>query len=157
MLISAVLGSAALTACGQLACPAVGSISTVTLHVTPQRAADLATLTTEFCQDGACRSVALSPAELTTAIPGYVPPPTPPTAPRALPRRQADGSLDITIEIPINDHALDVTTNGSDSQGGPLGTSHLQLRPVTTYPYGRECGGPTAASATLDPGGLRAG
>lgn len=131
--MSAILGSAALTGCGPTACPAVGYISTVKLRVTPQRAQSLATLGVELCQDGTCRSVALGPSELTTATPGYVPPPTPPSAPRAIPLRQADGSLDITVEVPINDHPLDLTATGTDAQGHSIGTSHVQLtRPLRT-------------------------
>lgn len=142
-----------LVACGSVACPAVGNISTVRLHITPERARSLSTLGMEFCQDGSCRSASLNGKALATATPGYV-------SPRpvlAIPLRQADGGVEVAIEIAINDHPLDVMTTGTDTQGWSIGTTHALLHPVSTYPDGKQCGGPTTTSATLDPLGLQAG
>ncbi|WP_136611038.1 hypothetical protein [Sinomonas albida] len=127
----------------------------VTLHITPERAATLAKLDIELCQDGACHSLAVDATAPLT--PGPVPLPTPPGAPRAEPLRAADGSIDVRIEIGVNDDPLDVTTSGTNTSGWSIGTSHARLNPTTTYPDGRGCGGPTNAVATLDRLGLRAG
>lgn len=140
---------------GPSACPAVGYISTVTLHITPQRAATLAKLDIEMCQDGTCHSLSIDATAPLT--PGPVPLPTPPGAPGAVPVRAADGSIDVRIEISINDDPLDLTTSGTNTSGWSIGTSHTMLNPATTYPNGRGCGGPTTAVATLDGRGLRAG
>ncbi|WP_430297278.1 hypothetical protein [Sinomonas sp. B1-1] len=155
MVLGTAVAGAGLTGCGPTACPAVGYVSTVTLRVTPERAESLRALSVELCQDGACRSVALDGA-LTGTSPDSLPPATP-GALRARSLRTADGSTEVAIEAAINDHPLDVTANGTDAGGLPIGTSSVRLTPKTTYPYGRDCGGPTTASATLDPQGLRAG
>ncbi|WP_208711256.1 hypothetical protein [Sinomonas sp. R1AF57] len=156
MALGTALAGAGLTACGPTACPAVGYVSTVTLRVTPDRAQSLGALSVELCQDGACRSAALDSAALTGTSPGSLPPATP-GALRARSLRTADGIIEVAIEAAINDHPLDVTANGTDAGGLPIGTSSVRLTPKTTYPYGRDCGGPTTASATLDAQGLRAG
>lgn len=159
--IRAVLGVLALaapliTSCsGAVACPAVGHISGVTLHVTRERAANLATLGIELCQDGTCRSISVDPKATVTA--GAIPLPTPSDALRAVPTRMADGSIDYLIEADITEHPLDLTTSGTDTSGWSIGRSHAVLTPTPAYDHGRECGGPTTARATLEPLGLRAG
>lgn len=140
---------------GPNACPAEGYISAVSLHVTPERAMNLARLSIEFCQDGACHSFSIDPSEPLT--PGPVPLPTPPGSPRAVPVRAADGSIDVRIEASINDDQIILTTSGTDAAGWSIGTSQAKLTPVTTYPHGPSCGGPTIAKATLDRLGLQAG
>ncbi|MCZ9880209.1 hypothetical protein [Arthrobacter sp. B2a2-09] len=136
-------------------CRAVGYGSSVTLHITPERAATLATLGIEMCQDGTCHSFSIN--ALTPLTPGPIPLPTSPGAPQAVPLRMADGSIDIRIEAGINDDPLDLTTSGTNTSGWSIGMSHARLKPTTTYPEGRDCGGPTTAVATLDGLGLRAG
>ncbi|WP_422933478.1 hypothetical protein [Sinomonas sp. P47F7] len=133
----------------------MGYISEVALHVTTERAATLAKLGIEFCQDGACHSFSIDAAAPLT--PGPIPLPTPSGAPRAVPLRAADGSIDIRIEAAINSDLIDLTTSGTDASGLPLDTGHVRLTPVTTYPDGPSCGGPTTAKATFDQLGLRAG
>ncbi|WP_284980741.1 hypothetical protein [Arthrobacter sp. efr-133-TYG-118] len=150
------VGAPLFLSCGSPSvCPAVGYGSLVTLHVTAERAATLATLGIEMCQDGTCHSFSIN--ALTPLTPGPIPLPTPPGAPRAVPLRMADGSIDVRIEASINDHPLDLTTSGTNTSGSSIGMSHARLKPTTTYPDGRDCGGPTTAVATLDARGLRAG
>lgn len=127
----------------------------MTLHITPERAATLAKLSIELCQDGTCHSFSLD--ALAPLTPGPIPLPTSPGAPRAVPERMANGSIDVRIEANINEDPLDLTTSGTNTSGWSIGTNHTTLRPTTTYPDGRDCGGPTTAVATLDPLGLRAG
>lgn len=150
------LAAPLITSCsGAVACPAVGHISGVTLHITRERAANLATLGIELCQDGTCRSTSIDPKATVTA--GAIPLPSQSSALRVIPTRMADGSIDYLIEADITEHPLDLTTSGSDTAGWSIGRSHAVLTPTTAYDYGRECGGPTTARATLEPLGLRAG
>lgn len=150
------VGAPLASSCGAPnACPAEGYISAVILHVTAERARNLATLGIDFCQDAACHSFSLDASAPFT--PGPIPLPTPPDAPRAVPLGAADGSIDVRIEASINADPIDLTTSGTDAAGWSIGTSHAKLTPVTTYPHGPSCGGPTTAKATLDPLGLQAG
>lgn len=149
------IGAPLLLSCGSASvCPAVGYISLVSLHVTAERAANLAALVIELCQDGACHS--FSANALTPLTPGPIPLPNSPGAPQSVSLRMADGSIDVRIEAGINDHPLDLTTSGTNTSGWSIGMSHVRLKPTATYPDGRDCGGPTTAVATLDALGLRA-
>jgi len=149
------IGSLPLPSCAPRACPAIGYISSVTVHITPERAATLAKLDLELCQDGTCHDFSIDPSATLTL--GAVPAPTSPNAFRAAPVRTADGGIDVRIEASINDDPLDLTTSGTDASGGSIGMSHVRLSPTTSYPAGKGCGGPTTASATLDRLGLRSG
>lgn len=150
------LAAPLITSCSAAAvCPADGHISGVTLHITRERAANLAALGIELCQDGACRSTSIDPKATVTA--GTIPLPTPSAALRAIPTRMDDGSIDYLIEADITEHPLDLTTSGTDTSGWSIGRSHAVLTPTTVYDHGRECGGPTTARATLEPLGLTAG
>lgn len=165
------LSASGLVACGPTACPAIGYVSSVRLHVTPERAPTLKDLTAELCQDGTCTTVPLDLGGSPTATPSYPVPVNPSPAsggpvsssaphstPMPLAQRGADGSIDFTIPLGrLNAHPLDLYTTGTDTQGWSIGTSHVRLAPTTAYPHGKECGGPTTASATLDRLGLRSG
>ena len=149
------LGATLTSSCGApLACPAVGYVSSMTLHITPERTATLATLGIELCQDGTCHRFSID--ALAPLTPGPIPPPTSPGAPRAVPERKADGSIEVRIEA-IKDSPINLTTSGTSTSGSSIGTSQTTLHPTTTYPHGHECGGATTASATLDPLGLKTG
>ena len=136
-------------------CQGVNAITAVILHIAPERAANLATLRIELCQDGGCHSLSVDAAGAPTSSPA--PLPTPSAAVRAVPRRMADGSIDVTIDTSFNNDPLDVTTSGTDSAGVSIGTSHLTLILTTKHPDGPACGGPTTAKASLDLRGLQEG
>lgn len=145
-----------LAACDAVgACRGAAHISSVTLHITPERAGDLTTVGIELCQDGGCHNLSVDAAGALTR--SRLPLPTPSSAARAVTLRMADGSIDVTIEASINNDPLDLTTSGANSSGWSIGTSHVTLIPTTTHPNGPACGGPTTARATLDRLGLRAG
>lgn len=152
------MAAAGLTGCGPAACPAIGYVGGVTLHVTPERAGALSALQLELCQDGTCTSRELLPGPAASASAGSpaVRPGTPTPVPLA--QHRPDGGIDFRIpDGSLTDHPLDVTVTGRDVHGLPIAASRARLQPVTAYPHGRQCGGPTTAEATLGNAGLHAG
>jgi hypothetical protein len=152
------MAAAGLTGCGTAACPAVGYVGGVTLHLTPERARTLSALQVELCQDGTCTTRELLPDPAASASASS--PATQAVVPTRVPvaEHRPDGGIDFRLwDGSLTDHPLDVTVTGRDVQGTPIATSRAQLQPVTAYPHGRQCGGPTTAVATLDDAGLHAG
>jgi hypothetical protein len=122
------------------ACPAIAAAPVVTIHVSPDRAATLAsaTFTGQACQDGACSG---GPLELlddsgASATPGW---------------KRASIMMPRLTTSPV-----DVTLSGADLRGDPLGDQRVTVTPREDHPFGPQCPSVLIVEVTFDAAGLRA-
>ena len=120
-------------------CPAIAAAPFVSIEISPERAATIATLHGRGCQGGSCREADL---EL-LSFPGT-------------PGRTAQLDMGVLTEDPLE---LTLTATGtSPGPGGAVSQSTAQLTftPIAEYPFGEHCGKFVHAVVVWDGQGLRA-
>ena len=118
-------------------CPAIAAAPFVSIEISPERAATIATLRGRGCQAGSCREADL---EL-LSFPGT-------------PGRTAQLDMGVLTEDPIE---LTLTATGPGPAGGvSQTTAQLTFTPIAEYPFGEHCGTFVRAVVVWDGQGLRA-
>lgn len=144
----------------EVACPAIGQVSGVSVTVAAGYSPQVKTLHLKACQDGRCKEDTLH------LVPGSVPvdlgcgddSKDGGTRPDAVcsATSKPDGTQRGLLELgTLGDSPIDVTVSGSLANGKPLPARTLRFTPKASYPFGEQCGRFVSAAVVLDSAGLR--